>query len=399
MNALFDPARLIAAAQDRTGLSDLGDPAFLDPLNSLCASLDTEAPLTPQGREAHAERIIASLCDRLMLHAWITRFPEIAEEPIAPPVVIAGLPRTGTTMLYRMLAAAEGLASPLFYEAVQVSPAPDWDFSVANDARIPAAEQQVKAMMAAMPDLASIYPFEPMAPEESIFLYSPSFVTTSQQSNALVPGYDRWFATADKRPAYRYLKLTVQFLQWQRRRSGRWTDGERWLLKTPDHLHGLEELLEVFPGVRIIQTHRDPVETIPSICSFIHVLHGPTTARDDAKDVGAAWSRMFADSMTRAIAVRDRNPASFLDIWYRDTVASPRQVAEDVFSFIERPLTEQGWSEMQRWRDANRREARPSHHYTLEEFGLSIAGIEALFRDYRERFIVPEGVAHSKAAA
>ncbi|MET0362606.1 MAG: sulfotransferase [Sphingobium sp.] len=399
MSALFNPARLMAVAQERTGLSDFGDLSFRRPLAMLCASLHEEAPLTEKGREAHAERLIACLCERLALNDWVRRFPEITEEPLAPPVVIAGLPRTGTTMLYRMLAAADGLASPLFYEAVQVSPAPDWEFTVANDARIPAAEQRVAAMMEAMPDLASIYPFEAMAPEESIFLYGPSILTTSQQSSALVPSYDGWFASADKRPAYRYLKLTVQFLQWQRRRSGRWTEGERWLLKTPDHLHGLEELLDVFPGARIIQTHRDPVKTIPSICSFIHVLHQPTTARDDAKDIGAAWSRMFADSMTRAIAVRDRNPGSFLDIWYRDTVASPRQVAEEVFAFIGQPLTEQGWEEMQRWRDANKREARPSHHYTLEEFGLDVEGIETLFRDYRDRFIVPAGVAHSQAAA
>jgi hypothetical protein len=398
MTTLFDPERLIEAARERTGLSDFGDPCFREPLALLCDSLDREAPLTPEGREAHAERLIGSLSNRLVLHEWLRRFPEIANEAVAPPVVIAGLPRTGTTMLYRMLAAAPGLAAPLFYEAVQVPPAFDWDFSPENDARIPAAEQQVAAMMEAMPELASIYPFEAKAPEESIFLYGPSLMTTSQQSAALVPSYDRWFAGADKRPAYRYLKLTVQFLQWQRRRSGRWSENERWLLKTPDHLHGFEELLETFPGVRIIQTHRDPIETIPSICSFIHVLHQPTVARDDAADIGAAWSSMFANSMTRAIAARDRHADSFLDIWYQDTVANPRKVAEDVFAFIGQPLTDEGWNEMQRWRDANKREARPSHRYTLEEFGLSAQRIEEMFRDYRERFILPARVAQAEVA-
>lgn len=399
MSGLFDPVRLLAAAQARTGFADFGDPAFREPLDILCRSLDSEAPLTPEGREAHAERLIALLCDRLTLREWLRRFPEIADEPLAPPVVIAGLPRTGTTMLYRMLAAAEDLAAPLFYEATQVSPAFDWDFTPAGDMRVAAGEVRVAAMMQAMPELASIYPFEAEAPEESIFLYGPSMLTTSQQSSALVPSYDAWFATADKRPGYRYLKLAVQFLQWQRKRSGRWRDGGRWLLKTPDHLHGFEELLDVFPGVRLIQTHRDPIETIPSICSFIHVVHEPTSARDDTFDIGAAWSRMFADSMTRAIAVRDRNPDSVLDIWYRDTVADPRKVAEDVFAFIGEPLTERGWTEMQRWRDANKREARPSHSYTLEEFGLSVGEIEDKFRVYRERFIIPAGVARSKAAA
>lgn len=399
MSDLFDPARLIAAAQQQTGYSDFGDPAFREPLEILCRSLDTEAPLTVQGREAHADRLTGLLCDRLVIQEWVRRHPEILDVAITPPVVIAGLPRTGTTMLYRMLAAAENLAAPLFYEATQVAPGFDWDFTVAHDLRIPAGEARVAAMMEAMPELASIYPFEAEAPEESIFLYGPSFMTTSQQSSALIPSYNDWFATADKRSGYRYLKLTVQFLQWQRVRSGRWHEGQRWLLKTPDHLHGLEELIDIFPGVRVIQTHRDPIETIPSICSFIRVLHAPTVARDDAIDIGGAWSRMFADSMTRAIAVRERHPDSFLDIWYRDTVADPRKVAEAVFDFIGEPLTENGWNEMQRWRDANKREARPSHSYTLEEFGLSPADIAEKFREYRERFIIAAGVEHAAASA
>jgi hypothetical protein len=108
---------------------------------------------------------------------------------------------------------------------------------------------------------------------------------------------------------------------------------------------------------------------------------------------------MFARSMTRAIAVRDRRPESFLDIWYRDTVANPRKVAEDVFRFIGLPLTEEAWAEMQSWREANKREARPSHDYTLAEFGLSPEGIAELFRAYRERFIIPEGVASKGARA
>jgi hypothetical protein len=275
MTDFFDPDRLMAVARSRTGLSDFGDPAFREPLEILCRSLDAEASLSAAGRQAHAERLTDLLVDRLTLFEWLRRYPEIRDIVIDSPVVIAGLPRTGTTMLYRMLAAAPQLASPLYYEATELAPRAEWDFVPATDARIPAARERVAAMMAAMPDLASIYPFEAEAPEESIFLYGPSFLTTSQQSAALVPSYHKWWTTADKRPAYEYLKLTVQFLQWQRRKSGRWHEGQRWLLKTPDHLHGFEELLDVFPGVRVIQTHRDPIDTIPSICSFIHVLHQP----------------------------------------------------------------------------------------------------------------------------
>ena len=99
---------------------------------------------------------------------------------------------------------------------------------------------------------------------------------------------------------------------------------------------------------------------------------------------------MFAASMERALQVRDRNAASFLDIQYRDTVTDPRRVAEQVFGFVGHPLTDSAWEEMQTWREANRREDRPAHTYTLEEFGLSRAGVEAQFEAYRERFILAD---------
>ena len=383
----FDTDNLIAEACQRTGFADFGPGDFRTPLAVLCHSLDTEAPLSPEGRLAQRERVLTSLAARLTMQDWFTRHPDIAEEDIGTPVVIVGLPRTGTTMLYRMLSAAEGLTPPLFYEATQVCPVPGWDFNAKTDPRIAIGETIVAGMMERMPELASIYPFECMAPEESIFLYYPSFLSTHEQSSAFVPSFDAWFASADKRPAYHYLRRALQFLQWQRRRAGTHVEGVRWLLKTPDHIHGLAELLEVFPGTHIIQTHRDPIQTIPSICSFIKVLHSPTVARDDSHDIGDAWCAMFARSMTVALDVRARHPDNFLDIWYKDTVANPRQVAEDVFAFIGLPLTEAGWAEMQKWRDANQREARPSHAYTLAEFGLDEPRIKADFRTYRARFI------------
>jgi hypothetical protein len=123
--------------------------------------------------------------------------------------------------------------------------------------------------------------------------------------------------------------------------------------------------------------------------TFIRVLHSNTVAADDSELIGHAWSAMFARSMKAAMAVRARHPASFLDVWYDDTVARPRKVAEEVFAFIGRPLTETVWAEMERWREANRREARPAHAYTLAEFGLTEDRIKRDFSDYREQFITP----------
>jgi hypothetical protein len=387
----LEPQELMEAATDATGgLTDFGDGTFVEPLTVAARSLDRQARLSATGRLITRQQLIDYLSQRLLLEEWVRRYPEIETEEISAPVIIVGLPRTGTTLLYRMLSVADELTAPLHYEAASVAPPLDWNFEVAGDPRVAAAETSIEAMNAAAPELLSIYPFEAMAPEEDIFISGASFRTTSIQSSARVPEFEAWLAEADRVPLYRFLRRSLQMLQWQRRRRRPPLSPARWLLKTPDHIHGLDALLDVFPEAKVVQTHRDPVQTIPSICSFIRALHSIGTDEVDVAGIGDAWSAMFARSMTRALRTRQANPSQFCDVWYDDTVRAPRRVAEEVFSFIGQPLDDAAWNEMERWREANQREARPSHHYTLEEFGLSEERIAKEFSEYRESFILGE---------
>jgi hypothetical protein len=384
----FDLAVLTETAVASTGLDDFGDRSFREPLEVVARSLDTEAGLSAAGRAGQSSALLGHLITRLQVESWIRRYPEILEETIAAPILIVGLPRTGTTMLYRMLSVARGLSAPLHYEVRDPVPPVGWDFRCATDPRVAAAEESIRLMNDAAPGLASIYPFEALAPEEDIFLTDRSFRSTGFHSVARVPAYEEWFAAADKTPAYRYLGRCLRLLQWQRARSDPQAPPGRWLLKSPDHLHSLQELFSVFPDALVIQTHRDPLRTIPSICSFIKTLHEMSCATVDAAGIGRAWSEMFARSMSGALAARGQRQDRFLDVWYEDTVTRPHAVAEEVFSFIGSALDEDARREMGRWRDANRREARPSHRYTLEEFGLAEDRIASLFAPYREAFVL-----------
>jgi hypothetical protein len=386
----FDVDGLLAEAREATGLSDFGADAFLEPLTVAAQALDTEARLSPDGRIGQRAGLVGHLTQRLLLEEWIRRHPDIVDERVDAPVVIAGLPRTGTTMLYRMLSVSPGLTAPLHFEARRPTPPLDWDFRHDTDPRVAEAEVAIAAMNAAAPELVSIYPFEALAPEEDIFISAASFRTTSTQSGARVPSFEAWLAGADRTPLYRFLERNLQLLQWQRRRTTPPVEPARWLLKTPDHLHGLDALFAVWPDAKVIQTHRDPVETIPSICSFIRTLHSLATDEVDDTGIGDAWSAMFARSIRRAMALRERMPERFCDVWYDDTVHAPRKVADEVFAFLGEPFDDGAWSEMERWRDANRREARPTHEYTLDQFGLSRERIEREFAEYRERFILAE---------
>jgi Sulfotransferase family len=383
----FDPEALLGEARDATGLSNFGDPSFREPFEIYVGSLDTEAKLSSAGRVGQRARVVELLKTRLLLEEWIRRHPEIEHEKLGAPLVIIGLPRTGTTMLYRMLAATEGFASPLYYEVQQPPPPLDWNLDPETDPRIAAAEAVIQAMMETNPEIASIYPFETRAPEEDIFLLDSSFITTGLPAATRVPSYERWFSTADKVPAYRHLHRSLQLLQWQRRKADPEFGTPRWLLKTPDHLHAPDALLEVFPDAEFIQTHRDPSKTIPSISSFIRALHVLLSDEVDPIGIGACWCSFFETGTKLTMQVRDRHPDRFHDVWYEDTVSAPDRVAEGIFRFIGRTFDDVARAEMARWREANKREARPAHDYTLEEFGFTESGIDAAFAEYRERFI------------
>ena len=378
---------VMSQAQAVDGLQDFGDrEAFLEPLARLLTSLDTEAKLNAFGQQALHQRVVDILANRLRVQAWVQRHPEILAEVIHEPLVIVGLPRTGTTMLHRTIAADHRMAAPLWFETRYPCPPLDWDPTVEDPRRI-AGLAEMKAMLEANPDLLSVHPMDAEGPDEDIMLLEQSFYSYNIQSFAHVPAFDAWIEAQDHRPGYDYFKLLLQFLQWQKRQTGQRVD--RWVLKAPHHLHFLDLVFEVFPDVRIVQSHRDPLETIPSLASMIFELWRIYSDAADSVTVGEQWARKFAEGMDRSLALRESlGPDKFLDLWFADTVSKPLEEVARVYGFMGMELTAEAEAEMQQWQDFNRRELRPGHNYQLETFGLSQAGLCEQFAGYRERFIL-----------
>ncbi len=377
-------AALLHEASEVTGLSDFGDESFREPLTVLLKSLNDEANLNAGGRFGQYQRILNILINRLRVEAWIAKHPEILNEDITAPVVIIGLQRTGSTFFHRILAADKRFYAPLWYEVRNPAPALDWDFKT-KDARISTAEAEVAAMLAANPEIAAIHPMDPVAADEDILLLEHSFYSTVPDAFCNVPSYGKWNDENDNTPAYQYLKRLLQFLQWQKKRSGQ--VAERWLLKTPHHIHHVATLLKVFPDAKIVQTHRDPLQTIPSAASMNYNLWILGSDDVDAKVVGEQWAAKYARGTLHTLKTRDSQPNAFLDVWYKDTVANPLSSVENVYDFIGMELTAEAQVAMAEHQEANRRDSRPAHEYTLEQFGLSEEGLKAQFAEYRQRFV------------
>jgi hypothetical protein len=377
---------LLAEASARAGgIDDFGPGDFRQGLLVLADALNNEASLSAPGRGLLREKLLGQLVNRLVMEDHLRRHPEILDQPIDDPLVIVGLPRTGTTLLQRMLAVDPQFSKAQWWETRYPAPLPGETLEQPVK-RIARAHAEVAGMIEFLPQLLAIHPLDAEQPDEEFMLMEHSFLC-AMDSYVNVPSYTAWLDAQDQTQVYQYLKRTLQFLQWQQARRGI-EPGRRWLLKSPQHLHTLELLFEVFPKAQVILTHREPAKTIPSLASFIHTLWLLYSDKVDAEAVGEQWNRRMARALRHAMAVRERMPSGrFLDVHFEDTVAEPQAVVDRIYQFAGLELTPQTRSAMGQWLQANGREKRAVHHYSPGQFGLSEAILQRDYAEYRARHI------------
>jgi hypothetical protein len=383
--SVFDSQKLLDEASAATGgLKNFGDPTFRGGLDVLCRALSTEAHLSEMGAGILRQKILAQLINRLRVEDYFTKHPEIASEKVDSPVVIVGLPRTGTTKLHRLLSRDPRFWWMAFWESQFPVPFPNETLQ-APTARIAEGAGIVGYMTQAMPKLMAIHPMDNDAADEEVMLMEHSMISAFN-AYAEIPSYSKWLDAQDQAPAYQYLRRMLQFLQWQKRKRG--ITGERWVLKAPHHLLRMDVLLRVFPAVKVIQTHRDPTQSIPSIASFIDTLWRIYRTDPNPQGAGREWNELMARALKHTMNVRASAPAEqFLDVQFRDTIKQPMAVVERVYQFIGWPLTPEVKARMQAWLVEDEKSHQGGHEYTPEQFGLSEETIKQDFADYRARHI------------
>lgn len=381
--AIPDMIRDAQAAMGGAGFSEL---TFMPALTALVKSLNEEAKLNALGVRLQRERLTELLKTRLRLEAYIRRYPEILDETLTPPVVILSLPRTGTTMLQRLLSTDDRFIATRWYEVRFPVPDLDWDFRDETDSRIPMAKAEVAALIEANPGLLSIHPLDAMAADEDLLLLEAAFLSSVPGSQANIPGYNKFYERDDALAATRYHKKLLQCLQWQRRRAGHDVQGKPWLLKSPAHMYTIEAMRAVYPDARFITSHRNPLACIPSISSFY--FNGWVVYSDDAdpRECGKTTSRYFSAGLERARAAAGKDPDSFLDFEYEDLINQQDEVLAQIYAFLGWPLTPAARAGIEQYRKDNPRNKRKPHDYSLEQFGLTESQVKADFAGYfRER--------------
>ena len=225
------------------------------------------------------------------------------------------------------------------------------------------------------------------APDEEIMLLEHAFNSANPEAFCNVPRFARWLEDQDARPAYAYLDRLLRFLQWQKKRAGQQAD--RWVLKTPHHIGFTDIFFETFPEAKVVLTHRDPLETVPSMCSLVHSIRVLNTDHVDELEIGRQWGGRLSRMIERCLDVHDRFPDRFLDLHYRELIADPMASAQRIYDFAGICLTPEVERNMRQWAVENARDKRPVHRYTLDQFGFTKAGLRRDFARYYERFIDP----------
>lgn len=366
---------LLDAARTKTGLSDYGDEWFLEPLQMLTTALADEARLSDLGLALTQQRLTALLADRLRLRQLQAENPAILEEEVTVAAEICGLPRTGSTLVHRLLASSPAVTSPLSWETSYPLPFPGE--SPAAEQRKKRAQDKVAMFLEMAPDFGDIHTIEWDGPEEDVILLDRTFTSMSFDSFYQIPTYGLWLREFDQAPAYRELREWLQVLQWQNPDRA----GTSWMLKSPHHLTAVDTVLDTFPECKIVMTHRSPTKAVPSYASMVCAISAQYSDEIDPIAIGRYWSDRFVTALEGYTVARAKRPDRFVDVKFHDLVLGPIDVATTAMAALG---LEADRAELETYMERNRSQRHGAHTYTAEDFGLTEAGLEQDFAFYQK---------------
>jgi hypothetical protein len=372
------------AARARTGLDDFGDEGFAVRLGLQLAEMDADDDRTGIGRLMMFADCARAASNRLLIHDLLTRHPEIREVPITRPVIVVGLPRSGTTHLVNLLAADTRFRSMPLWESYEPVPSPREPAEVDGvDPRWTRCNAVWDAMQAAAPLVAAMHPMEPDHVHEEIELQMPDFSSYTLEWVARAPQWRDHYLAEDQTPHYAYMKSVLQILQWFRPK-------ERWVLKSPQHLEQLGPLLHTFPDATVVVTHRDPVAVVQSTITM--ACYGARTAY---RTTQPTWYRDYWTERIGTLldtSLRDRHLLAedhTVDVFFDEYMADELATLEHVYDAAGIALTAQARAEISGYQASHPRGREGRVAYDLHRhFDVTPDEVRARFGAYLERFPV-----------
>ncbi|KUH87967.1 hypothetical protein AU186_03550 [Mycobacterium sp. GA-1999] len=376
----LDADALHAKASAETGLDDFGADDYRERLDVFLAALQEIPGLHDAGVVNFHAQLLQWLKNRLLLTDLLTRHPEIHEIELAPPVVIAGLPRTGTTHLHNLLAAARTFRTVPYWESNEPFPLPS-EAGIEPDPRRTRMDAAVEFMNAVMPHFALMHEMTTDHVHEEIQLLANDFSSMLFETLGHVPRWRDYYLSHDQTPHYEHLATQLKALQFLR-------GGRRWLLKSPQHLEQLPVLDRVFPGVVVIATHRDPVPVVLSMLAMLTYSARMHCAPVPVEQIAACWVDRL-ELMLNAL-IRDRDaigPQRSIDVRFDDFMADEIGTAASVYELAGEPLTDEARAAMTDYLTGHQRGRLGRVATSAEMFGLDPEDLRRRFAPYVDRFL------------
>jgi hypothetical protein len=370
---------LIARARHRAGLDDFGEAPFEEALRVFLWACREEADLSLFGRIALGWDSIRFLCNLLRLRDEEARTPEILDQPITQPILVAGLPRSGTTFLHNLLAEDPGNLAPRVWQVIHPYPDP----SSGADRRRQRVTRQLRLFGMVAPDFRRLHPISAGSPQECSEITAHVFASLRFDTTYRVPSYRRWLDAAGHLDAYRFHKRFLQHLQHQAGGGGR-----RWVLKCPDHVFALAAIRAVYPDARLVFVHRDPLAVLLSVARLTVVLRRPFSRRIDKFEIGRQDSDRWLAASDLMIAAADAEGFAepICHVHYHELVGDPLGTVSAIYRHFGMTLSPDAAGRIARLVAAKPNGGYGARRYRFEEHGLDAARERERYQRYVARF-------------
>ncbi|GEM_PF-568446 len=314
------------------------------------------------------------------VEAYLRDHKDAAAAKVQQPIFVTGFPRTGTTLLHRLIHQDPAMRAPLMWELLSPVPLPG---EKSANARIQEARRYIAQTAQVVPGLSVAHPSGAMEPEECVYLLMHCLLWIGRINP---PNYLQWLKTYDHTLEYQRYAKYLQVLQ----HAGSNASGKQptWVLKSPFHLDTLDGLFGGFPDAKVIVTHRSPAMVFPSWASLQAVPYLMGARKPVLHELGKRWVDIWEAAWLRSEAVRAKHPGKFIDVHYGDLVSKPIETVEEVYDQLRLPLSGETVDKMRAWLDTQARGRYKEHRYNSFQFGLSEERLLERFKPYIDKYNV-----------
>jgi hypothetical protein len=373
-----DPAGLVRAARASP------PPDALQGLVRLISAIDNESKLTLFGNISVRWDFIRLLRNAEHVNKMLAENPALGQAPVTAPLFILGLPRSGTSFLHALLALDPANQVPRMWQTIYPAPRPP-GFNPAGNAHVRAVDAQLKLFAAMAPGFDEAHPVTADSPQECSEINAHCFQSLRFDTTFRGPSYLAWLDARGHRDAFVFHKQFLQILQ-----AG--IAAPRWVLKCPDHVFSIPDILAVYPDARFVIVHRDPMKVFGSVAHLTEILRRPFLENIDPCEIGEQVTARWITGASELVAFDQRadiSPSRKINLHHDNLIAEPLAWIARIYEHFGMSFSQTAMSAI-----TKAVAARPdggysgSRRYALSHFGIRPERLIPQFAPYVDYFHV-----------